>query len=119
MLVVETVLQAQGAPLVETPRGRGLVGKGADESMKFIVERTSMHCCGDVSEGLSIDVPEAHIETFHTLHAGETTEWVVDIADLDALMAFVVKYGRVVVTPRSFFLIESMPILEIYDDYRE
>lgn len=89
--------------------------KEAGEAMKFIVERTSKPCYEDQS----IDVPEAHIEhTFHTPSGREWPVWVVDIADLDGLMAFVAKYGDVIIST-GHWLKEPTPKLEIYDDCRE
>jgi hypothetical protein len=50
----------------------------------------------------------------------ETDAWTVEIDCLTCLMAFVEKYGRVIVFPvEPDFHSRDYPRLEIYDDYRE
>lgn len=51
----------------------------------------------------------------HIVRKIDQTKWCVELADLDALIAFVKKYGEVVIRPPE----DGTPIIEIYDDYRE
>jgi len=46
--------------------------------------------------------------------------WTIDLADLDALIAFVSEQGRVIVCPpgEDYYSV-TFPQIEIYDDYRE
>lgn len=75
--------------------------------MKFIVERTN---------GLSFGDEEGPCEEA-TKEAGE---WVVEIADLDGLLAFEEKHGQVIVMEaqgRQRHVAEYK--IEIYDGFRE
>lgn len=47
---------------------------------------------------------------------GSRPSWAVDFPDLDALVAFVARYGDVVIEPA---FMDRPPRVEIYDDYRE
>lgn len=47
----------------------------------------------------------------------DTEGWFVEIADLDALIAFYAKYGSLVLTPH--YKNQYIPEIEIYDGYRE
>lgn len=58
----------------------------------------------------------------------QSAVWEIDIADLDALMAFAVKYGSIIIAPPTaqetpddspYFDVDAHWRLEIYDGYRE
>lgn len=88
--------------------------------MKFIVSRTgqssrdtSAPCEGAVREQI----------TRRYLHSGElgeriTEEWVTEIDDLVALMAFCDAHGECIIDSGSTYS-DNLPSIEIYDDYRE
>jgi hypothetical protein len=72
--------------------------------MKFLIERTSNN------EYAKQPCPEAY--------AGYIDgDWVVHIEDLDDLIDFVKRYGNIIISAESSY--NTLPTIEIYDDYRE
>lgn len=51
----------------------------------------------------------------HIVRKIDQVKWCVELADLDALIAFVKKYGEIVIIPPE----DVTPGIEIYDGYRE
>lgn len=48
---------------------------------------------------------------------GEIEAWFIELADLDALVAFWKEHGDLVL--REAFGNNELPCIEVYDDYRE
>lgn len=57
------------------------------------------------------------VEHGHIMRDFDDEGWFIDIKTLDELMAFIDKYGSVVIEP--YFDNYSIMVIEIYDDYRE
>lgn len=57
------------------------------------------------------------VENGHLMRDFEAEGWFVDLADYDALIAFIRKYGDVVISVWSYN--HDLMEIEIYDDYRE
>lgn len=58
------------------------------------------------------------VENGHIKRDFDDEHFVIEINSLDELMEFVKKYGRIVVNPKAW-TDDTLPQIEIYDDYRE
>lgn len=95
--------------------------------MKFIVEKTSMSSRDDYSR--PCEEAKEKITVYNSLSRENQDIWLIDINSLDELMTFVNKYEKVVIGKDYITicyycdfdekLIENLPVIEIYDDYRE
>lgn len=77
-------------------------------------------CCLHLSPSAAIDQwygkgRDHAVIDGHIVRKIDQVKWCVELADLVALIAFVKKYGEVVIRPPE----DETTIIEIYDDYRE
>lgn len=84
--------------------------------MEFLVKRTSTQW-DDIKpceEALRKQYIEKHDQGDKVVDA-----WSLEIDSMESLMMFIKKYGEVVLMERDYFSEADIPVLEIYDSYRE